>query len=1010
MCAVILKRAISRAGKESLFSSLSADVQKTTQQQLLSLLSSETEQAVRRSVAYCISGLGSTLLENGEWPELFPFLFSSIQSGAAPLKRSALLIISAMATYLGDNVMISYLSVLRDAFRFALTDSQPIEVRVAAIDAVTSLVVVLEDEDHVRGFQELTPAMIQTINQALEQNPDQARDGVESLVTVAESTPELFEKCLPAVFQSMLQIAASEALEDNVRQLSVEFLLTCAENGPRSAKKVPQFLEIIFPLAIKWVAQVEDEEDWGVTQEDDDEEITFHDVGMESLDRLALALGGKVIQPIATTLIAKALEDPSWEARQAGLLALSQIAEGCTKQFAVNLGGIVHMVLKHLGDSHRRVRWAAVHCIAQLCHDFSPDLQTTFHSAILPALLKMLSDPVPRIVAHTCNGLVNFMDEAEMDYCEPYMDEMITKLLLALQNSKHRFVNEEILAAFAATASTAEDKFGKYYDSIVPYLKQVLCNPVVNPEDRMLKAKAMECISLIGMSVGKERFANDVKEVMEMFHSIQQSHLSTDDPQAQYILQAWARIAKCLGEDFIPYLPHVMPMLLNQASLQTDITITDLKEDDDDAVDDEDVETLTLAIKGVGDKRIQIKTSELQDKGLACSVLETYLEDVPKGMTPFVEQISQIMVPLLKFPYLSEIRQSSSNCLPLMLKCLPPHINKADMLRHFVVHLLEAVKQEADVEVVSTLMENFHKCVSMCDKNAMPDDMVQNCAKITKQVFDESLRRRKDVTIQQKEVADDEDEMEKLEAENEGEEELLYQVVESVGALVKTHQSFLVHFMNSFYPLCAELLQDKYGDVEHRLALCVFDDFVEHGSQINSSAVLPYLQPILTALLKFSCVNDPDVVQAAAYGLGVCAQYGQHVFRQALPDAVDRLTAIVKNPNATSESNISATANAVCSLVKTTKFHSDHESGKAAEGQLIPLILSTLPVQGDEIEAKVVHEQVIDWVLAGNSVVLGANGSNMGAIVDLCNKLKDSDLINDATKPKIQTILSQAQK
>ena len=72
--------------------------------------------------------------------------------------------------------------------------------------------------------------------------------------------------------------------------------------------------------------------------------------------------------------------------------------------------------------------------------------------------------------------------------------------------------------------------------------------------------------------------------------------------------------------------------------------------------------------------------------------------------------------------------------------------------------------------------------------------------------------------------------MDKLEAENEGEEELLIEVVDAVGALVKHQPAFLSHFATTFYPLCQELMNDrKYGPVEHRLALCVFDDFIEHG-------------------------------------------------------------------------------------------------------------------------------------------------------------------------------------
>ena len=69
-----------------------------------------------------------------------------------------------------------------------------------------------------------------------------------------------------------------------------------------------------------------------------------------------------------------------------------------------------------------------------------------------------------------------------------------------------------------------------------------------------------------------------------------------------------------------------------------------------------------------------------------------------------------------------------------------------------------------------------------------------------------------------------------MEAENEGEEELLSQVVEAVGAMVKKNLNFVPSFATVFYPMCMELLGDGYGDVEKRLALCAFDDFVEHGA------------------------------------------------------------------------------------------------------------------------------------------------------------------------------------
>jgi len=49
--------------------------------------------------------------------------------------------------------------------------------------------------------------------------------------------------------------------------------------------------------------------------------------------------------------------------------------------------------------------------------------------------------------------------------------------------------------------------------------------------------------------------------------------MEADDPQISYMLSSWARIAAVLGEDFIPYLPVVMPPLLRSATIKPDLAI-----------------------------------------------------------------------------------------------------------------------------------------------------------------------------------------------------------------------------------------------------------------------------------------------------------------------------------------------------------------------------------------------------------------------------------------------------
>lgn len=49
----------------------------------------------------------------------------------------------------------------------------------------------------------------------------------------------------------------------------------------------------------------------------------------------------------------------------------------------------------------------------------------------------------------------------------------------------------------------------------MPYLKAILLN-ATDKSNRMLHAKSMECISLVGMAVGKERFREDAKQVISV--------------------------------------------------------------------------------------------------------------------------------------------------------------------------------------------------------------------------------------------------------------------------------------------------------------------------------------------------------------------------------------------------------------------------------------------------------------------------------------------------------------
>ena len=110
-------------------------------------------------------------------------------------------------------------------------------------------------------------------------------------------------------------------------------------------------------------------------------------------------------------------------------------------------------------------------------------------------------------------------------------------------------MQEQVLTTIAIIADAAEKTFVKYYDTLMPLLVNVL-RADVGAENKLLKAKCIECSTLIALAVGKEKFAPHSQELIQLFGHIQQSATEDDDLVKLYLEQAWGRICKILGKDF----------------------------------------------------------------------------------------------------------------------------------------------------------------------------------------------------------------------------------------------------------------------------------------------------------------------------------------------------------------------------------------------------------------------------------------------------------------------------
>lgn len=180
---------------------------------------------------------------------------------------------------------------------------------------------------------------------------------------------------------------------------------------------------------------------------------------------------------------------------------------------------------------------------------------------------------------------------------------------------------------------------------------------------------------------------------------------------------------------------------------------------------------------------------------------------------------------------------------------------------------------------------------------------------------------------------------------------------------------------------------------ERQVALCVFDDVVLYGGHQGAELVPNLLQP-----MRAYCVDpDPDVRQAAAFGVGICAQVGGDGFMKAGgPAVVQDLEKVVQFPNSRGQGNEVATDNAVSALMKILEFQ-PAALGEAGH-RIGELIINYLPAKEDETEARVMHAALIRAVRRNDSRILGQNTAHLGRIFHIFSSVLGTGLIDEANQ------------
>ncbi|KAI9797958.1 MAG: hypothetical protein M1833_005014 [Piccolia ochrophora] len=949
-------------------------------QNILQCLTTESLPHVRNKIGDAVAEIARQYTDEGEqWQELLGVLFQSSQSPDAGQRETSFRIFATTPGIIEkqheDTVLTVFTKGFKDdggvaenkgADKAAGKSGGTTFVRIAAMEAFASFFRSISKKGQQKYYA-LIPELLNILPPIKEaQDSEQLTSALIALIDLAEVAPKMFRPQFHNLVTFSVAVIQDKDLEDQARQNALELMATFADYAPQMCRKDASYTEEMVTQCLSLMTDIgvddDDAAEWNASEDLDAEESDLnHVAGEQCMDRLANKLGGQAILLPTFNWLPRMMQSSAWRDRHAALMAISAISEGCRDLMVGELDKVLNLVVPALQDSHPRVRWAGCNALGQMSTDFAGTMQEKWHQVVLSSILPVLKSEEPRVQSHAAAALVNFCEEAEKSILEPYLDTLLDSLFLLLRSPK-RYVQEQALSTIATIADSAENAFGTYYDRLMPLLFNVLRQDQ-SKEFRLLRAKAMECATLIALAVGKERMGQDALTLVQLLGGIQQAITDTDDPQSQYLMHCWGRMCRVLGQDFLPYLPAVMPPLIELAGAKADIQLLDDEEKVAEVEQEEGWELVPLKGKVIG-----IRTSTLDDKHMAIELIVVYAQVLEAAFDPYVADImDKIALPSLAFFFHDPVRVAAAKCVPQLLNsCKKAHGDGSQQLlalwEQTVEKVLEVLSAEPNIETLAEMYQCFYESVEVLGKNCLRPEHMAAFIESAKSVLEEYQQRVKGRLEERNETEEGEEES----------EETLYAIEDDQTLLSDMNKSFHTIFRHqgpSFLPHWERLLPFYNAFVtnpdptQRQWALCILDDVVEFCGEQSGNYSNHIVQPLVDGMRD----DVPANRQAAVYGVGIAAHKGGAPWSEFVAASIPTLIQVTQRPQARDEDHVFATENACASIAKILHYNPS-KVGNVQD--VIGAWINTLPVVNDEEAAPYAYSFLVQLIDQQNHAVI----------------------------------------
>lgn len=1012
-------------GEEMVYRSFASVLLRRVVEQYLKQLPQNTVEQYRESVFMAwacenVPQLSNKLshviaqLTDVPWPGLLPAILSN-QGGKL---QKSLRLIEILTEYCVEEVN-THAEPLYNFMSTGLTSPDP-EVKLYAAKALTACVTILEDDSAFKAYQSMVGPILATLGDILAKGDEtDATILIDRMIDVAQFKPTFFKASFDALLTAMLTIGNHEDFEFSTRSSALELLVTLAEAAPAMLRrhKGPA-LDGLLDLTLNLMLIIDDDIPQFIRAKYGD---TIDDDGLDAedaLERLCAALGGNTL---ATPILARVQQystSGNWLHRRAAIAALTRLAEGASKHFLQFLPQISPFLISSITqDTAVRVQYESMQAIGRLAVLY-PDQAGQLTTEFLPVLATVLSsdEHCDRCRGHAANALINLLNTENHDggdALDGNVDPLMAALLAALSGARNE-VRGPCLSVIGLVAQLAPEAFTAYYTQIMNGVKDILLH-ATSKDLLRLRGKAMECAGLVGEAIGVSRFAADAQEIMKIFMHALAMDAESLDITYEYLLPACARMAKALGNDFLPYLPHLFPVVITGARQELQFATEEAGEDEvaGEFIVDEEAGTESTVIEiGAGVKlRMSLNTTAAQQKKQSAQALVDFVEALGSSMGEMLLPAMEALMAIIQEKFLpGDVRSTATIGLSKYFEALLGALDEGrvdmstktmsletifntceEMLAAVIKKehdsnaraaeaecmrdLLQAIFEAAPLEVDGTRRGGFPINVSQ--------DMTMKIVSCILLLCAEAVMRREGAlqSMQGKgETQDDEDHGE-VEETIEQEEDLLGVLVDIFGHLLKLKgEAFLPMFDAAIAPAFVNYLAPGQSPSLQAVVTCLLDDAIEYGGPL----AIKYLnKEVLHIFMLNTQSEDKILIQCSLYGLGVTCKLFPQVAQQYLPQLLSCFVSTILNPdNARDDESGGILENAIFALsciITNANYREllvQHEASFPI-AELCKLWMKRMPLKLDGMEVQTTLVQLCDIMEHWDEYLLGKDGERM---------------------------------